>query len=249
VARYEASGFIDKDRNRPAPFADRHGDLADLLGAVRPGVAGVWRQRRDRPPFNFICWPHSFHNSPFYRRNLIFYPGAHTERCHEPRARDHRECGRAYRRPLRAPPRATRPFLPRRNWFSDSRSSPPRSAMWSAIKSRWRRAHGEQPFPRTKARSPFVTAERIRLLSGFSLENGLRNQLMTLPGNPSWLGSHFSTPLQWTNRQQPGSRVLWNIARSRLCASRDGFAGRPFAEVRRRVLDGVDPELEFIHPQ
>ena len=21
------------------------------------GVAGVWRQRRDRPPFNFICWP------------------------------------------------------------------------------------------------------------------------------------------------------------------------------------------------
>jgi hypothetical protein len=46
VARYEASGFIDKDGNRPAPFADRRGDLVDLLGAVRPGVAGVWRQRR-----------------------------------------------------------------------------------------------------------------------------------------------------------------------------------------------------------
>ena len=76
VARYDAACLVDEHGDSPSPLADSRGDLIDLLGAVRPGVAGVWRQRRNRAPLDFICWPHSFHNSPFYRRNLIFFPGA-----------------------------------------------------------------------------------------------------------------------------------------------------------------------------
>lgn len=40
-----------------SPFADRRGDLADLPGAVRPRVAGVWRQRRDRASLHLIRRP------------------------------------------------------------------------------------------------------------------------------------------------------------------------------------------------
>jgi hypothetical protein len=31
--------------------------LVDLLRAVRAGIAGIWDQRGNRAPFNFICWP------------------------------------------------------------------------------------------------------------------------------------------------------------------------------------------------
>ncbi|MGB8899019.1 MAG: hypothetical protein WCC90_07165 [Methylocella sp.] len=43
----EANYSSAKHRNSPAPLADSRGNLIDLLGAVRPSVAGVWRQRRD----------------------------------------------------------------------------------------------------------------------------------------------------------------------------------------------------------
>ena len=48
VARYDASGFVDKDGNRKAPLANRCNNLIDLLVGMGPGIANIWRQRSNK---------------------------------------------------------------------------------------------------------------------------------------------------------------------------------------------------------
>jgi hypothetical protein len=47
--------------------------LVDLLRAVRAGIAGIWDQRGNGTPFNFICWP-------FWLQNMFSYGLARSRR-------------------------------------------------------------------------------------------------------------------------------------------------------------------------
>src|SRR4030095_12086120 len=51
------AALVDEDRHGPTPFPDRGGDLRDLFGTVRPGIAGIRHQGGHRPAFDRISRP------------------------------------------------------------------------------------------------------------------------------------------------------------------------------------------------
>src|ERR1700692_3776250 len=84
MAGNNAAFIVDKHRNRPSPFADRRRDLVDLFRAMRAGIAGIWDQRRNRAPFNFICWPFWLQNYVLLGSGVV--PRSLRPRCHAGRA-------------------------------------------------------------------------------------------------------------------------------------------------------------------
>jgi hypothetical protein len=57
VAGDQFAGFVDQDRDRPAPLADARRDLRDLGVGMRPCVARIREQFRERAPLDRVGRP------------------------------------------------------------------------------------------------------------------------------------------------------------------------------------------------